>query len=185
MLNSFSDSEVRKLQEYISAQMDDTGNTAESSKKHLIEKQTVKFQRIDNSTKRYKLDPTRTIVNSTDKILLPDVIHIHKKGGNFAVTPKSIPKEEASRCGSRLRRMEMRLHTDAHILRTSKLPRSNIFPAEWKALQQLKQDESLTIIQADKGNATVRVYIEEYKQKIKMLLEPPTYVTRQQDPMSS
>ncbi|GJQ79313.1 hypothetical protein Trydic_g16180 [Trypoxylus dichotomus] len=56
---------------------------------------------------------------------------------------------------------------------------------EWEALKQLKQDESLTIIRADKGNATVIINTEKYKQKIKMLLEPPTYVTRQRDPTSS
>ncbi|GJQ71233.1 hypothetical protein Trydic_g10975 [Trypoxylus dichotomus] len=69
----------------------------------------------------------------------------------------------------------------APILRTPKSQKSNISSAEWKALKQLKQDELLTIIQADKGNATV-INIEEYKQKIKMLFERPTYVTRQRDP---
>ncbi|GJQ78610.1 hypothetical protein Trydic_g11718 [Trypoxylus dichotomus] len=65
------------------------------------------------------------------------------------------------------------------------LQKSNISSTEWKALKQLKQDESLTIIQAGKGNATVIINTEEYKQKIKMLLKPQTYVTRQRDPTSS
>ncbi|GJQ71234.1 hypothetical protein Trydic_g10976 [Trypoxylus dichotomus] len=39
-----------------------TENTAESLKQQLVEKQTAKFQRIDN-TKQYKLDPSRMVVN--------------------------------------------------------------------------------------------------------------------------
>ncbi|GJQ71033.1 hypothetical protein Trydic_g943 [Trypoxylus dichotomus] len=73
----------------------------------------------------------------------------------------------------------------ARILRTAKPQKSNISPAEWKALKQPKQDESFTIIQADKGNDTVMINTDEYKQKIKMLREPPTYITRQRDPTSS
>ncbi|GJQ75257.1 hypothetical protein Trydic_g9855 [Trypoxylus dichotomus] len=65
-----------------------TKNTAESLKKHLVHKQTAKFRRIDNNTKQYKLDPTRTVVNLTDKTLPPDAISILERGGNFAVIPR-------------------------------------------------------------------------------------------------
>ncbi|GJQ77668.1 hypothetical protein Trydic_g12794 [Trypoxylus dichotomus] len=64
-----------------------TENTAERLKKHLVEKQTAKFQRIDN-TKLYKLYPSRTVVNLIDKTLPPEAISIFEKWGNFAVTPK-------------------------------------------------------------------------------------------------
>ncbi|GJQ75003.1 hypothetical protein Trydic_g9624 [Trypoxylus dichotomus] len=54
----------------------------ESLKKHLVEKQTAKFQRIGNA-KQYKLDPSRTVVNLTNKTLPPEAISILEKGGNF------------------------------------------------------------------------------------------------------
>ncbi|GJQ79358.1 hypothetical protein Trydic_g16219 [Trypoxylus dichotomus] len=149
-----------------------TENTAENLNKHLVEKKNAKFQRIDN-TKQYKLDPSRTVVNLTDEILPPEVISIFEKGGNFSVTPKSIPKEGI------IANRGSRNQTPAY-----DRGRRGSF-RQWKALKQLKQDKSLTIIQADTGNTTVIIDTEEYKQKIKMLLEPPTYVTCHRNPTSS
>ncbi|GJQ83759.1 hypothetical protein Trydic_g6791 [Trypoxylus dichotomus] len=153
-----------------------TDNAAESLKKHLVEKQTAKFQRIDNTT-QYKLDPSRTVVNPTDKTLPPEAISILEEGGNFAVTPKSIPKEEIiANMEAATRRLptterDAVVQTLHALLPTSKQQKSNTSSAEWNALKQLKLNESLTIIQADKGNATVIINAEEYKQKIKMLLD--------------
>ncbi|GJQ80596.1 hypothetical protein Trydic_g19999 [Trypoxylus dichotomus] len=130
-------------------------NNAESLKKHLVKKQTAKFQRNDN-TKQYNLNPSRTVVNLTDKILPPEAISILEKGGNFAVTPKSIPKEEII------------ANVEAAIRRPP-----------------TTEGDAVPIIQTDKDNATVIINTDEYKQKIKMLLEPPTYVTCQRDPTSS
>ena len=42
---------------------------------------------------------------------------------------------------------------------------------ERTALKTLRQDETITILPADKGNATVVMDTEEYKQKVKSLLE--------------
>ncbi|GJQ73120.1 hypothetical protein Trydic_g1748 [Trypoxylus dichotomus] len=119
------DSIVREL-ESIDSKIDEsdkwtpsiTENTAESLKKSLVEKQTAKFQRIDNNTKQHKLDRARTVVNPIDKTL----------------------------------------------------------PRRPSVSFKKEQDESLMTIQADRGNAMVIINTEEYKQKIKMLLEPSTVV---------
>ncbi|GJQ76212.1 hypothetical protein Trydic_g1953 [Trypoxylus dichotomus] len=108
------------------------------------------------------------LVNLTDTTLPPEAISILEKGANFAVTTTSVSKEEII------------ANVEAAIRR---LPKTEGVRTD-KALK-LKPDESLTIIQADKGNATVIINTDEYKQKIKMLLEPPTYVTRQREPMLS
>ncbi|GJQ75002.1 hypothetical protein Trydic_g9623 [Trypoxylus dichotomus] len=71
---------------------------------------------------------------------------------------KSVPKEEIiANVEAAIRRLPasegdaVRIDV-TRILRTAKPQKSNISPAEWKALKQLKQDESLTIIQADKDD---------------------------------
>ncbi|GJQ76066.1 hypothetical protein Trydic_g10279 [Trypoxylus dichotomus] len=112
-----------------------TENTAESLKKHLVEKQTAKFQRIDNA-KQYKLDPSRMVVNLTNKTLPPEAISILEKGSNFAVTPKSVPKEEIiANVETAIRRLPATegdaVRTDvARILRTAKPQKSHISRAE-------------------------------------------------------
>ncbi|GJQ70125.1 hypothetical protein Trydic_g22595 [Trypoxylus dichotomus] len=119
-----------------------TENTAESLKKHLLEKQTAKFLEKRGYTE------------------------IGSKKRNYSQRGS---RNQTSACDGG-RRGPYRRCTDIANSQTTK---------------QLKQDESLTIIQADKGNATVIINTGEYKQKIKMLLEPSTYVTRQRDPTSS
>ncbi|GJQ71411.1 hypothetical protein Trydic_g11137 [Trypoxylus dichotomus] len=124
-----------------------------------------------------------TLVNLTDKTLPSDAIQILEEGGNFTVTPKSVLETEIiTNVEDAISRLPWKdrytIRTDvACILRTSKPPKGNISLAEWKALQQLKQDESLIITLADKDNATVITSMDEYNPRIKLLHEPPTYVT--------
>ncbi|XP_041981008.1 uncharacterized protein LOC121734461 [Aricia agestis] len=58
----------------------------------------------------------------------------------------------------------------AVILRKSKLPKSNITTEERLALKQLRNNNDILVLRADKGNATVVMSTEEYVQKIRSLL---------------
>lgn len=111
-----------------------------------------------------------------------------KKGFNFAVTPKSIPKEEIiCNIESGIQKLpkqqaeEIRQEV-ATILRKAKPPESNLTTEERLALKELKQDESILVLTADKGNATVVLDTEDYKQKMHTLLAGPTYKEINTDP---
>jgi predicted RNA-binding protein Jag len=51
------------------------------------------------------------------------------------------------------------------IIKSSSRPRDNITRAEGEALRSLKDNTDLTILPADKGNATVTLNTADYKQK--------------------
>ena len=65
----------------------------------------------------------------------------------------------------------------AGVLRNSKPPKSNITREERKALQDLKKEESILILPADKGKATVLMEVSDYEEKLtEMLSDEKTYV---------
>ena len=53
---------------------------------------------------------------------------------------------------------------------------------EKQAIKSLNADKNITILPADKGNATVIMDTTDYKEKIEELLEPHTYKKLNQDP---
>ena len=112
-------------------------------------------------------------------------------GLNFAITPKTIPKESIVQeiepvvynfpedSASNIR-IEI---TD--ILRHGKLPRSNLNRKEHHAIHSLRQDKSIHILKADKGNCTVVMDKTDYDQKINDLLNTSTYKKLNRDPTPS
>ncbi|KAJ0059974.1 hypothetical protein NL108_017154, partial [Boleophthalmus pectinirostris] len=59
------------------------------------------------------------------------------------------------------------------ILKTAKLPRSNITKEERKAINHMRKDNTITILPADKGRTTVildQEYTKTYEQKMQTLL---------------
>ena len=71
------------------------------------------------------------------------------------------------------------------IIKSSSRPRNNITTAEREALRTLKNNTDLTILLADKGNATVILNTADYKQKITSILEDPSYRRLTRDPTDS
>ena len=71
----------------------------------------------------------------------------------------------------------------AGVLRNAKPPRSNISREERKALVDLKKEESVLILPADKGKATVIMEVSNYEQKLsEMLFDEKTYEQLPSDP---
>ena len=68
------------------------------------------------------------------------------------------------------------------ILKKVKIPRQNITKEEWKAIGELKRDNSRLILTADKGVALLVMDKEDYVQKAKELLDQPTYRSISNDP---
>ena len=60
-------------------------------------------------------------------------------------------------------------------MKTSTRTKNNLLKNERPALTALKDNTHLTVLPADKGNATVILNTTDYKQKITSLLEDPAY----------
>ena len=69
------------------------------------------------------------------------------------------------------------------IVRKAKLPSSNISKGERTALTKLKKDDTIIILPADKGRATVIMDTEDYNKKIEEQLgDTNTYTPLAKDP---
>ena len=104
------------------------------------------------------------------------------KGLNYAPTPDKIPVEDyivatELACGKLPNNEAMVLRSEmAGVLRSTKPPKSNITRKERKALQDLKKEESIFILPADKGKATVLMEVSIYEEKLtEMLSDEKTY----------
>ncbi|XP_072021516.1 uncharacterized protein [Amphiura filiformis] len=111
------------------------------------------------------------------------------KGLNYAVSPvdvcpdefvlatelacKNLPYPEAVQLRSKV----------ASTLRSSKPPKSNVSIHERKAINVLKTEDSIVILPADKGKATVVLDKQEYNEKAEILLsDKKTYEELPSDP---
>lgn len=65
--------------------------------------------------------------------------------------------------------------------RRTALPKSNLSKKQKDALKNLRTDKSLHILKAYKGNATVILDRDDCENKIRALLETPTYKELKQD----
>ncbi|XP_074041026.1 uncharacterized protein [Leptinotarsa decemlineata] len=88
---------------------------------------------------------------------------------------RNLPDEEAE---------ESRIVT-ANILSKARPPKCNIPKREIATLKSLNSEESITILPADKANATVILKTEKYNNNIEELLDPANYRKLQRDPTQS
>jgi hypothetical protein len=68
------------------------------------------------------------------------------------------------------------------ILKASGRSRDNLSVAERRALRSLRANADLTVLQADKGNATVVLNIKDYNEKVSALLSAATCRRLPKDP---
>ena len=111
------------------------------------------------------------------------------KGLNFSPSPDKIPVEDyivatELACQKLPNNEATVLRSEmAGVLRNAKPPRSNISREERKALVDLKKEESVLILPADKGKATVIMEVSDYEQKLsEMLSDEKTYEQLPSDP---
>ncbi len=55
-------------------------------------------------------------------------------------------------------------------------------PSQHQAIASLERNDTIVIVKADKGNATVVLDKSDYMDKCYMLLQPPTYKKLKKDP---
>ena len=53
----------------------------------------------------------------------------------------------------------------ANVMRTSRLPKGNARNSQWQAVSPLRNDETIVVLESDKGNATVVLDSDEYERE--------------------
>ncbi|XP_060519160.1 uncharacterized protein LOC132697634 [Cylas formicarius] len=137
----------------------------EATRDSATRRQIKKFNDLlTKSSESPSTDLSRTVVNLSQRKLSAEETSILSKGGNFAITPDSVPFEDIiANIESGIRNLQAdvaeEIRTEsARILRRAKPPKT------------------------DKGNATVVLNTVDCEKKIGDLLDPKTYKKLQQDP---
>ena len=68
------------------------------------------------------------------------------------------------------------------VLRNAKQPKDNITKEYREALKELRKNENIVIVPADKGSSTVVLKREDYHSKLSKMLESGTYKQLKKDP---
>ena len=121
------------------------------------------------------------VVNLSSRTLTDAEERVLRRGLNFAPAPRKIPTMDiAAAIEAVARRMVNEEAADLrgsvrNILKKAKLPPPNLQKDERAAIKALKEDKNITILPADKGNATVVMDTSQYVEKVKDLLTEPVY----------
>ena len=132
-----------------------------------------------------------TVVNMSQRILSPGETKVLSLGLNFALVPQSSPVEDIiQRTEPTLRHLdkstadEIRLQVH-QALRKHKPAKPNISRQEQSAIKSLRQDKTIHVLRADKGNATVIMDKSEYDRKVADILHSDCYRELRKDPTPS
>lgn len=145
----------------------------------------------ENDRPNQNMDANNCVVNLSSRPLTQIENSVLSKGLNFSVVPKSVrvldfvtaiestvsqlPEEEGDRF-----RCEASL-----LLNKIPVPKPNLEKEEFKAVSILGKDDTVKVLPADKGNATVVLDAETYKEKITETLQAGKYTLLTKDPTES
>jgi hypothetical protein len=144
-------------------------------------RQLKKFARLYNKQHPTTNTTRETVMNLSDQKLDGAMSSLLQKGLNFAVTQRSTPIEdilagvEKAVLSLPAEMAEEARQETVRIIKYSSRPRDNLRKSERAALKSLKENVNLTILPADKGNATVVLNTTDYKHTISSLIEEPAY----------
>ena len=131
------------------------------------------------------------VVNLSTHTLTTGEKSILEKGFNFALGPRKIPHieiiaaiEPTLREEENQERAERARAAIAGILRTAKPPPPNTTSEERQAMTELRKNDKITVLQADKGNVTVVMNTTDYEKKAQSLLGAAPFVELPRDPTS-
>ena len=130
------------------------------------------------------------VINLSQHDLTDNQQKILQKGLNFAQAPRRIMKEEIianvestlRKCTAEPERLERARAAIANTVRNAKPPKFNITAGEHEALRSLRTNKDITILPADKGNATVILDSVEYEEKAANILDHPPFQRLEKDP---
>ncbi|KAL9954306.1 hypothetical protein ACROYT_G041825 [Oculina patagonica] len=134
------------------------------------------------------VDKTNWVINLSSRSLSDAEIALLRKGLNFAVTPTNIPaKEIIASVESAVRQLNTeqadRVRRAVNsILQQAEPPEPNITKEMRDGLKSLKEDDSIMILPADKGRASVVLDTDTYRTKMSTLIENRPYQLLNKDP---
>ena len=154
----------------------------------LLGKKTDKS--VEKKTDTAQQVMARWVKNISDRILSDPELSILKKGLNFAVIPRRVPvvdtitaTEAACRDLNSGDANELRARVSGILKRHDRVKEQNVSKQEWQAIEQLKRDDTIMILPADKGRVTVVMKKSEYQEKCEHLLnDEKTYKKLKGDP---
>ena len=163
------------------------------------ERQKNKFSCLLNTSGMNSNQPTsglasecmqKWVTNCSQRILSDPELSVLKKGLNFAMTPKKLPvvdlitaTESACRNLNSSDANELRAKVVNTIGKHGNINDQSITKKERKAIEDLRKDENVMILPADKGRTTVVMVKQEYLNKCNsMLQDTKTYKKLKHDP---
>jgi hypothetical protein len=150
-----------------------------------------KFTRLHKTQHPTTKTSKETVIKLSGQTLNDGVYSLLQKSLNYAVIPRTIPIEdiiagvEKAVQSLPVEMAEEAREENVRIMRISSRPRDNLTTAERESLRTLKENTDLTILPADKGNATAFLNTVDHKHKINSLPENPSYRKLARDPTDS
>ena len=154
------------------------------------EGQKKKFQKLkDQYATPPPLDKSKVVVNLSKRNISPSEEDVLSLGLNYAIAPSKLPTAEMIAITEVTAR-----HLDtntaqklregvARVLTSAKPPKPNLTYSQRAALRDLRNDNSIVILPADKGNATVVMDRSTYSDKMNALLKDEgTYLCISRNP---
>ena len=156
----------------------------------LVSKQGTEDERVAEERRKTQ---ERWVINRSNRSLNEAETKVLSRGLKFSVTPSHIPTKEIitsteEACDS-IKDYKVAYSLRGEVVRLVKAanpPKPNISKAEKLALKELKSDESILVLPADKGCATVILNKDEYNTKMRELIsDSNTYAPLKKDPTNS
>ncbi|XP_075741705.1 uncharacterized protein LOC142791990 [Rhipicephalus microplus] len=151
-----------------------------------------KLVTLQGEKHHYSPDNENFVVNLSSKQLSLTEHSVLAKGHNFntTTTRPSLPKiiaatEEGIRRLDSGIRENVRLKAIGVLSKIGKRREHNLSREECKAIHALRNDDKVVILPADKGNAMVLLDREAYNDKVRDLLDSPSYEKLMKDPTPS
>ena len=129
-----------------------------------------------------------TVVNLSKRTLTAEETNVLSLGMNFALVPQSSPVEAIiQQTEPTLRRLDKPMADEIRLeihqaLKKHKPAKPNISRQDLSAIKALRQDKSIHILRADKGNATVVMDTSSYNNKVRDILDSSCYRELRKDP---
>ena len=186
--SALSANDANRILEQIKTNTQRVFNTTKDRQKQKFEKLMQEKQAAVSPVDTPYVDKTNWVINLSSRSLSDAEIALLKKGLNFAVTPANIPATEIiAKVETAVRQLDAEQADTVRravngILQQAEPPEPNITKEMRDALKSLKEDESIMVLPADKGRASVVMDTATYQAKISTLIENGPYQLLNKDP---
>ncbi len=128
-------------------------------------KQSTDTEKIETKATKYNW-----VINKSSIALLPEEKEVLGLGLNFAPTPKRVPVIDilaGVEVATRRARLQVEVSEELRaricsVIKNTKVSQNNMKPSQHQAIASLKRNDTIVIVKADKGNATVVLDKSDY-----------------------